>query len=125
MGVGSVVSDGFILAYSFSTLRDYFFSNLFRWCPISIAQPGKSAIPSRITRGPRGLRPSLGCATATRPLSDERGGSNRPRKVIGIHCEIGVKSVMTLCPCQSFEKPQVLRILRLRTAGPSGQRYTA
>jgi len=51
-----------------------------RWCPISIAQLGKSAIPSRTTRGPRGQRPSLGCAAATHPLSGERGGSAQANK---------------------------------------------
>src|SRR5438105_568216 len=50
------------------------------WCPISIAQLGKSAIPSRTTRGPRGQRPLLGCAAATRPLSGERGGSEQANK---------------------------------------------
>ena len=50
------------------------------WCPISIAQLGKSAIPSRTTHGPRGQRPLLGCAAATRPLSGERGGSEQANK---------------------------------------------
>jgi hypothetical protein len=75
-----MISDGFILVHSFSTLRDCFFSHLFRWCPISMAQPGKLAILSRTARGPQGLQLSLGGATATRLLAGECGGSAQAAK---------------------------------------------
>src|SRR2546427_7553384 len=50
------------------------------WCPTSIAQRGKLATPSRTTHGLQGLRPLLGFAFATRPLSEERGASVQASK---------------------------------------------